>query len=216
MQSFATLATAFFSFQRYNKLQGQFTKELIISIIQILEMHDKYTSGHSENVAIIASNIAAKMGLPRKEINDSYWAGMVHDLGKILIPLDILNKEGSLTKEEYDLIKKHPYWGYKGLSSSKSLRHIARYVLYHHERWDGNGYPQGLEGEEIPLISQIIAVADAWDAMISSRSYREPLSEEKALQEIKDNKRSQFSPAVVEVFSHNRDEILDNLFEEQG
>ena len=200
LKSFATLASSHFSFQRYNKLQGQFTIELIGSIIGILEMYDKYTSGHSENVAKIAANIAKEMGLSQQEISETYWAGMVHDIGKLLIPLDILNKNNVLTDREYDLIKKHPYWGYKALCKSDSLKKIAKYVLYHHERWDGKGYPESIKGDNIPLISQILAVADAWDAMTSKRSYRESLSKENALQEIKNNRGKQFSPGVTDVF----------------
>ena len=179
------MASSFFSFQRYNKLQGQFTKELIGLIIQIQEMYDRYTRGHFENVAYIASNIAQEMGLSKKEIKDTYWVGMVHDIGKLLVPLHILNKKEALTDSEYELIKKNSYWGYKTLSKSDSLNYIAKYVLHHHERWDGKGYPYVLKGDEIPLISQILAVADVWDAMTSKRAYRNPLSKGEALQEIK-------------------------------
>lgn len=105
LSSLATLASVFFSFQRYNKLQGQFTKDLITSIIQMLEIYDRYTSGHSENVAQIASKIAEEMGLSQRKITDAYWAGMVHDIGKLLIPLNILNKKGTLSDSEYELIK---------------------------------------------------------------------------------------------------------------
>ncbi|MGM0502523.1 MAG: HD domain-containing phosphohydrolase [Bacillota bacterium] len=199
-ESFHNIATSFFKLEDYNKLQGQFTKELIMSIVRILEVYDEYTSGHSENVAETAANIASEMGLPPKKITGSYWAGMVHDIGKLLVPLDILNKEGSLTEEEYGMIKKHPKWGYEALYKSESLGHIAEHVLYHHEKWDGSGYPDHLAGAEIPIVSQILAVADAWDAMTSDRSYRSPLSKTKALQELKNNKGTQFSPQVVESF----------------
>ncbi len=200
LKSFASLASAFFSFQRYTKLQGQFTKELITSIIQMLGMHDKYTSGHSENVAKISLEIAEKMGLSQQEINNTYWAGMVHDIGKLLVPLNILNKREALTDEEYKLVKKHPHWGYKALSKSESIKHIARYVLHHHEKWDGTGYPEGISGNEIPVISQILALADAWDAMTSKRAYRNPLSRKEAIEEIINNKGKQFSPEVVDTF----------------
>src|SRR5690554_3773003 len=200
LESFASLASAFFSFQRYNLLQGQLIEEFVSSVIQILELYDRYTSGHSENVARIAQETARVMDLDDDEIEAAYWTGMVHDIGKLLIPREILNKKGPLTDEEYELIKKHSYWSYKSLSKSSLLGNIAHYVLYHHERWDGRGYPDGLKGEEIPLVSQILALADSWDAMTSKRSYRDPLSEEKALQELKDNKGTQFSPAVVDAF----------------
>jgi PAS domain S-box-containing protein len=198
--AFYNIASSFYKIKEYNSLQNNFTKELITSIIKIMEMYDLYTKGHSENVAKLSSAIAKEMNLSRKSIIDTYWAGLVHDIGKLLIPLNVINKQGKLTDEEYDLIKKHPIWGNNALSSSKVLKHISEYVLYHHERWDGRGYPEGLKENKIPLISQILSVADAWDAMISKRSYRNSLSFEQALKEIKNNKGSQFSPLVVETF----------------
>ncbi|MFW6280409.1 MAG: HD domain-containing phosphohydrolase, partial [Halanaerobium sp.] len=200
LNSFSTLASSFFAFKRFDDLQTNFTKELITSIIKIMEMYDLYTKGHSENVAKLASAIAKEMNLSRQIIRDTYWAGLVHDIGKLLVPINILNKKAKLTDQEYELIKKHPVWGNKALSSSKILSPIANYMLYHHERWDGKGYPEGLKGNEIPLISQILGVADAWDAMLSERAYRKSLSFGEALNEIKDNKGTQFSPQVVDAF----------------
>ncbi|MGM0640925.1 MAG: MEDS domain-containing protein [Thermotogota bacterium] len=219
LESFSSLASSFLAFKRYDNLQTNFTKELITSIIKIMEMYDIYTKGHSENVAKLSIAIAKEMHLSKKIIKDTYWAGLVHDIGKLLIPHNIINKPGKLTDEEFDLIKKHPVWGNKALSSSNILNPIAGYILYHHERWDGKGYPEALKGSEIPLISQILAVADAWDAMSSKRSYRDSLSFDQALKEIKTNKGTQFSPKVVEAFvkivENNRIEniqqiILDN------
>lgn len=200
MNAFKSLASAFFTSQRYYKMQDEFQKDLILSIIQILEFHDSYTKDHSQNVALLSSKIAVQMGLSSDEINKAYWAGMVHDIGKILIPSDILNKNGKLTKEEFEQIKRHPCLGYKTLSQSKSLRDISEYVLHHHERWDGNGYPNKLYGEEIHIISQILTLADSWDAMRSDRSYRKGLAREVAIKEIINKKGLQFSPKVVDAF----------------
>jgi len=200
LESFSTLASAFFAFKRFENLQTNFTKELITSIIKIMEMYDLYTKGHSENVAEIASAIAKEMNLPNKTIKNTYWAGLVHDIGKLLVPLDIINKNGKLTDREYELIKKHPVWGSEALFNSESLKPISEFILYHHEKWDGSGYPEGISGNTIPIISQILAVADAWDAMLSKRAYRNPLSIEAALNELQNNKGSQFSPRVVEAF----------------
>lgn len=200
LESFSTLASSFFAFKRFDDLQTNFTKELLTSIIKIMEMYDLYTKGHSENVAKLASAIAKEMNLPKQTIKNTYWSGLVHDIGKLLIPLNVLNKKGRLTDQEFELIKKHPVWGNKALSSSETLKPIAKYILHHHERWDGRGYPEGLKGNEIPVISQILGVADAWDAMLSKRSYRESLSTEEALLEVKKNKGSQFSPKVVNSF----------------
>jgi PAS domain S-box-containing protein len=200
LKSFSTLASSFFAFKRFDDLQTNFTKELLTSIIKIMEMYDLYTKGHSENVAKLASAIAKEMNLSKQMIRNTYWAGLVHDIGKLLIPLNILNKQEKLTEQEFELIKKHPVWGSKALNSSKILKPIAKYLLYHHERWDGKGYPEGLKENKIPVISQILGVADAWDAMLSKRSYRSSLSFEQALDQIKTNKGSQFSPQVVEAF----------------
>jgi len=200
LKSFANLASAFFAFKRFDKLRTNFTKELVTSVINLMEMYDVYTKGHSENVAKLASGIAEKMKLPKKLIKDTYWAGLVHDIGKLLIPLDVLNKDGKLNDQEYELIKKHPINGKKALANSESLEHIAKFVLHHHERWDGNGYPEGLKEDEIPLISQILVVADSWDAMLSKRSYRKPLSRSEAIKEIRENRGAQFSPKVVDTF----------------
>ncbi|TDO91262.1 PAS domain S-box-containing protein [Halanaerobium saccharolyticum] len=200
LESFSTLASVFFAFKRFDNLQTNFTRELITSIIKIMEIYDLYTKGHSENVAEIASAIAREMDLPKKTIKTTYWAGLVHDIGKLLVPLDIINKKGKLSEREYQLIKKHPVWGSEALSKSESLKSISEYILYHHEKWDGSGYPEGIAGDKIPIISQILGVADAWDAMLSKRAYRDPLSIETALEEIQKNKGSQFSPQVAEAF----------------
>jgi PAS domain S-box-containing protein len=219
LKSFSTLASSFFAFKKFDDLQTNFTKELLTSIIKIMEMYDLYTKGHSENVARLASAIAKEMNLSKQTIKNTYWAGLVHDIGKLLIPLNILNKQEKLTEQEFELIKKHPVWGSKALNSSKILKPIAKYLLYHHERWDGKGYPEGLRANEIPLISQILGVADAWDAMLSKRSYRSSLSFEQALDQIKTNKGSQFSPQVVDSFikiikndkiEKLQQEVLDN------
>jgi len=210
--AFHNIALSFYTIKEYTNLQNSFTRELITSIIKIMEMYDLYTKGHSENVAKIAAAIAKEMNLPETTIRNTYWAGLVHDIGKLLIPLDIINKKGKLTDKEYELIKKHPVWGSKALSSSETLKPIAKYLLYHHERWDGRGYPEGLKEEEIPVISQILGVADAWDAMLSKRAYRNSLSFEKAVAEIKSNKGSQFSPQVADTFIRIiEDDKIDQL-----
>jgi len=186
--------------EQIKEYENKIIKEIIYSINKLLEIHDPYTKGHSQHVADIARKISIKMNLSEKEIKIAYWSGLLHDIGKLLIPLEILNKKSSLSNKEYELVKKHPYNGYQVLNGSKSLTEIAKNVLYHHERWDGKGYPEGIKGENIPLISQIITVADAWDAMRSSRAYRAPLSKRKAIKEIKKNKGKQFSPEIVDIF----------------
>lgn len=200
MLLFRNFANAFFTMQKYSKVEREFQKEVVYSIIQLLEIHDNYTKNHSHNVAILSQEIAIELNLSSEEINNAYWAGLVHDIGKILIPFNVLNKKDKLTEEEFEHIKKHPHWGFVTLSQTNHLKEIAKYVLYHHEHWDGSGYPKGVHGNDIPLISQIITVADSWDAMRSDRSYRLKLTGESALKEIINKRGIQFSPVVVDAF----------------
>lgn len=197
--SFKNLANTFFKLERYNRLNSQFNKELVGSLLNFLNQYDIYTNNHSENVAELSLKIADRLGLSKEEKNNTYWTGMLHDMGKLIIPAHILNKKGPLTKEEYDVIKEHPTLCYNALKDSDFLKDIAQYVLYHHESWDGSGYPAGLKEDEIPLISRIIAAADAWDAMRSERAYRSSLSKEEAKREIIINKGLQFDPEIAEL-----------------
>ncbi|MFW6237963.1 MAG: HD-GYP domain-containing protein, partial [Halanaerobiales bacterium] len=135
--------------QKCHRAEEEFQQELIISFTQILELHDPYTEGHSRKVATLSKNIAQEMELTKNKAEKAYWAGIVHDIGKILIPKKILNKNGSLTDNEYEKIKKHPIWGYRALSHSRRLKDIAKIILHHHEHWDGKGYPYNLKKEEI-------------------------------------------------------------------
>ena len=214
MKAFRYLATAFYKIQRYSEMKEAFTKEIIISIVKMLEIHDNYTKGHSENVANLSLALSQELKLSPSDCKQAYWAGLVHDLGKILIPDAVLNKTNKLTKDEFEVIKQHPVWGYETLKNSVRLKSIAKLVLHHHERWDGNGYPGGLSGREIPEISRIITIVDAWDAMSSKRSYRKPLDFDSALKEMKDNAGKQFDPVFVEIFikmmMENRENIKQN------
>ncbi len=210
--AFKDIADSFYKIQNYDKLRGDFTKELALSLIHMLEFHDQYTNGHSENVAILASDFAEYLNLEQKEISRIYWAGLVHDIGKIIIPSFILNKEGKLTQQEYEIVKNHPKWAYETLIRSNQLSDIAEYVLYHHERWDGRGYPKGLAEDNIPLISQILSLCDSWDAMRSNRSYREALTYDQAVNELVENKDKQHSAKLVDEFIEMVNIESDKLF----
>ncbi len=190
-------------------MQKKFQKEIILSIINILELHDKYTKGHSENVVEISATIARELGFSQEQITQVYWAGLVHDIGKILVDCSILNKPDKLTREEYSQIKQHSVWGYKVLNNSEELEEIANFIRHHHEWWDGSGYSDGLAGQEIPQVFRIIGVADAWDTMRSNRVYRNKLSKQTAIQELKEGRGVQFAPEIVDIMLKliNQEEI---------
>ena len=172
--------------------------EVIECLVTALEQRDLYTSGHSSRVADLTYDIAKYMGLKGKLLEDIHLAAHLHDIGKMGIPDIILNKKGKLLPHEWACIQRHPEMGYRILCKSKALRRIAEIVRYHHERWDGKGYPEGLKTNMIPLGSRIIAVADTIDAMTSDRPYRKAMSWESCLEEVILNKGIQFDPIVVE------------------
>ena len=200
VEALGNTLVAFLGLGNFIKSQELFQKELLLTITGILEAHDPYTQGHSESVAFLGAQIARTLDFSEKEIQKTYWAGLVHDIGKILIPKEILNKPSALSSEEYTLIQEHPALGHAMLIKTERLEEIASFVLCHHERWDGKGYPQGLEKETIPPIARILSIADAWDAMTSERSYRKALPREKALEEISRGRGTQFDPQVAEAF----------------
>ncbi len=168
--------------------------------INFIEAKDPNTQGHSLRVAQLSKLLARRIGLSNQEVDDIYYIGLLHDCGKISIPREILTKAGKLTDDEYEIMKSHSEKGYQMLKEFRTLPNIGLGAYCHHERYDGTGYPQGLKGEEIPLIGRIIAVADAFDAMNSRRCYRDKLSKEVILQELEKNKGRQFDPNILEAF----------------
>jgi len=188
--------------ERDKKIQSfhlSMLKNMVVTIISLLEIHDEYTKNHSENVANISKMIATNMNLNQNEVNNIYYAGLVHDIGKIIIPQNLLNKKSDLTKEEYELVMKHSEYGYSILSKSEELQDIAILTLQHHERIDGTGYPNGLFGDEIKIGAKIIAVADSFDAMTSDRPYRKALNVSEAIKELQFNKGIQFDSEIVDI-----------------
>ena len=152
--------------------------------------------------------LAKELNLDDKMLEEIETAGLLHDIGKIGIPQQILCKPGKLTDEEYEIMKSHPEQGEKILMGIKKLSIISNWLKTHHERWDGNGYPLKLQGEEIPLTSRIIAIADTYDAMTSTRSYRKALDHEVAIEEIQKCAGSQFDPSLAKLFVSIEDKIL--------
>jgi len=171
--------------------------ETLRSLASALEARDAYTRGHSERVASLSVGIARELGLPEDEQKEIFSAAMLHDIGKIGVRDAILLKPDSLTEAEMDAIRSHPALGDTILGPLKFLGRVATYVKHHHERWDGQGYPDHLAADEIPLPSRIVAVADAYDALTSDRPYRDRMTPEQALAEIRENAGCQFDPRAV-------------------
>ena len=167
-----------------------------------IDAKDKYTHGHSTRVAEYSKQIAILAGKSKEECDEIYYAGLLHDIGKIGVPRNIINKEGRLTDEEFAEIKKHPVMGNQILSSIGESPYLSIGAHYHHERYDGRGYPEGLKGTDIPDIARIIAVADAYDAMTSKRSYRDPIPQQKVREEIVKGMDSQFDPQYAKLMLH--------------
>lgn len=164
----------------------------------LIDSKDPYTSGHSTRVAIYASEIARRMGMSEDEVRTMYYIALMHDCGKIGIPDYILTKPGKLTDGERKIIQSHTVVGGSVLEHFTAIPEIRLGALYHHERYDGNGYPEGLRGDAIPLCARIICVADSYDAMSSKRCYRASLPKKAILKELRDNAGEQFDPKIVQ------------------
>jgi diguanylate cyclase (GGDEF)-like protein/putative nucleotidyltransferase with HDIG domain len=186
---------------RNKSLESESTRSNMINTIMntLLEKNPREEM-HSKRVSEICGEIGRAMKLSDLDLKKLKVAGLLHDIGKIAIEEEILNKPGKLTQSEWNEIERHPAIGYRILSTSHEMLEIAQFILAHHEKWDGTGYPRGLKGEAIPQISRIIAVADSYDAMSSERAYRSALSEEIVLEEIKKNSGIQFDPKIARIF----------------
>lgn len=188
--------------RQYNErheLDNKIIIESIETFTGFIDAKDPYTNGHSKRVATYTRQLAAELGYEGEALDRIYYIALLHDCGKIGVPDNILGKPGRLTDEEFQIIKSHTVRGGDILSSFKSLPNAGEGALYHHERFDGRGYPKGLAGEEIPLIARIICVADSFDAMNTNRVYRDKLTKEKILSEIEGNKGKQFDPKIADV-----------------
>lgn len=176
--------------------------ELIMAISKLLDSRDTYTANHSENVAKYSLLIAKELGLSKEQCKAIYIGGLLHDTGKIGVPESILTKPTKLTNDEYETIKQHPVIGYESLKHISSIHShgILDMVHYHHERYDGKGYPHGLKEKEIPLTARIMAIADSFDAMTSKRVYNDAKCIDFAIKEIQANKGTQFDPEIADVF----------------
>lgn len=174
--------------------------DTIKAITNSIEARDPYTKGHSERVARFSKAIAEELNWDKNEIELIDWGGMLHDVGKIGIPDSILNKPAKLTDDEYNRIKLHPLIGAKIIKDISFLKPVTPYILDHHERFDGKGYPRGVAGKTISIKGRLLAVADSFDAMTNDRPYRKAFKPEDALKEISRNEGTQFDPEVVRAF----------------
>lgn len=184
--------------QQQEKLE-RISMQIVTALSGAIDAKDTYTNGHSTRVAEYSREIARRAGFPEKMQDDIYMMGLLHDVGKIGIPDSIINKPAKLTDEEYGIIKNHPVMGAKILENITEFPQLTVGARWHHEHYDGRGYPDGIAGEEIPREARIIAVADAYDAMSSRRSYRDVLAQEIVREEMEKGKGTQFDPAFAEI-----------------
>ena len=188
--------------RKYNvrhERDNEIINESIETFTGFIDAKDPYTNGHSKRVAIYTKRIAKEFGYDGEDLDRIYYVALLHDCGKIGVPDSILGKPGKLTDEEFEIIKSHTVQGGEILSHFKSLTNVGEGALYHHERYDGRGYPERKTGEDIPFIARMICVADSFDAMNTNRVYRDKRTKEHILQEIETNKGRQFDPEIADV-----------------
>lgn len=207
-------------FQRKERESRERLDELNTNIIRALaytiDAKDRYTSGHSQRVADYALAIAKRMGKSEEEQKIIYYAGLLHDIGKIRVPEELINKPGGLTEDEFNQIRVHPVSGYHILKDIHEDIRIAYGAKYHHERYDGKGYPNALEGENIPEIARIIGVADSYDAMASNRRYRDALPQEVIRSEFEKGRGTQFDKEIADIMIQMIDEDKDYTMRQSG
>ena len=200
--------------ERRNQVE-KLSEEVMKTLANTIDAKDPYTNGHSLRVAKYSKEIAKRAGKSKAEQKEIYQMALLHDIGKIGVPDDIINKDSRLTDEEYAAIRKHPAIGSDILKTIEEIPDIMIGARWHHERYDGHGYPDGLAGTEIPEIARIIGVADAYDAMTSKRSYRNILSQEVVRGEIKRGKCTQFDPVFADIMIAMIDEDIKYTMREK-
>ena len=176
------------------------TEEIVHTLALVIDAKDKYTNGHSFRVSQYSVALATKLGWSKNDIDELRWEGLLHDIGKIGVPDNVLNKPGRLTPEEFEVIKTHTTVGGDILAESSELRTASETARHHHERYDGKGYPSGLSGKDIPVRARIVAIADAYDAMHSDRVYRKGLPHDVIRSELVKGRGTQFDPDYLDVF----------------
>lgn len=195
--------------EEYNEEQYY---DIVKSMEAELEAKDSDTYGHSTRVAEMAYKLGEILGMEEKELKLIHIAGDLHDIGKIEVPDNILNKPGELEESEWEIMKKHPHVGCDMLNKAGRFKDISEIVLHHHERWDGRGYPNGVKEEEIPLGSRILAVCDSVDAMKSDRPYRKSISDDICKEEISKNRGLMYDSKIADCMLENWHEIVTKLY----
>ena len=199
---------------QHEKLE-RISMQIVRTLSGAIDAKDAYTNGHSTRVADYSKEIARRKGLSEESQNDIYMMGLLHDVGKIGIPDAIINKPERLNDGEYSIIRQHPMMGADILKNITEFPKLATGARWHHERYDGKGYPDGLSGEDIPMEARIIAISDAYDAMSSRRSYRDVLPQEQVRAEMEKGKGTQFDPEYIEIMLSMIDEDLDYQMREK-
>jgi HD-GYP domain-containing protein (c-di-GMP phosphodiesterase class II) len=189
-------------YKEARKKEASLFEQTTEALANAIDAKDRYTHGHSTRVAMYSRQIAKEAGLSDEECSEVYFAALLHDVGKIGIRDEVINKTGRLTEEEFEHIKTHTVLGNQILSSIRQSPYLSDGAHCHHERYDGKGYPEGLAGEDIPVYARIIAVADAFDAMTSTRSYRDALPMTKVREEIVNGMGKQFDPEFAKIMLH--------------
>ena len=199
---------------QHEKLE-KISRQIATTLSGAIDAKDTYTNGHSTRVAEYSREISRRAGFSEEVQDEIYMMGLLHDVGKIGIPDAIINKPAKLTDEEYSIIQKHPVTGAKILKNITEFPKLSTGARWQHERYDGKGYPDGIAGEEIPTEARIIAVADAYDAMSSRRSYRDVLPQAKVREEVEKGKGTQFDPVFAEIMLSMIDEDRDYQMREK-
>jgi HD-GYP domain-containing protein (c-di-GMP phosphodiesterase class II) len=195
---------------------GDLQSSLICAFSQLLDLKDANTGFHSTRLAEWAVRVARDLGVEPNCLHDIEAAALLHDIGKIGVPDEALSSPNRLTEDQWKLMKKHPEYGWAIIRLFPNLKRAALYVLHHHEHFDGRGYPAGLKGDEIPIGARIVSVIDAFDAMVSNRSYRAGLPHEEAIRRLIEGKGTQFDPAVVDCFITKADQEGSSVFAATG
>ena len=196
----ASIRTAFDQVQRAARENRELFLASIRALAEAIDAKDPYTRGHSERVAAYAATIASEMGLPAAEVERIRLSALLHDVGKIGVDDRIIRKPTALSEEEFQLMKTHPIKGAAIMSAIPQLADVIPGMKYHHEKWGGGGYPEGLKGEEIPLQARIVTVADTFDAMTTTRPYQQAMENDYVVERIKQFAGIRYDPAVIDAF----------------